>query len=189
MLERSYYKGTKNSAVDGANHLPSYAIDDLVDHSQVAGNYRSKPGDTKPWIEIALTEAVDIAGLEITTFGASTNKRFENVVFRAGLVKSPVGGAGSGDDLLTHNPLVTEYVDTAQPGEVVFLIFPHPVTARYILLQGNSDPADSYPTDSVILELAEVRVIKCKWLEVVRCEVRLSSLSYCSSVLRLSRHR
>ena len=162
MLERSYYSGTKNSPIDGANHKPLYAIDDQVDHSQVTGNYRSKPGYTKPFIEVALSQAVDMAGLEVTTFGAANIRRFEKVIFRAGLVRSPVGGPGSGNDLLTHNPLVMEYLDKAFPGEVIYLTFPFPLTARYVLIQGNANPADTNPTDSVILELAEIRIIKCK---------------------------
>ena len=97
LLDRSYYSGTKNSAIDGGKHRPSYAIDDIVDHSQVSGNYRSKPGYNKPWVEIALTEPVVVAGLEVTTFGAEDNKRFRNIIFRAGLVQSPVGGAGAGN--------------------------------------------------------------------------------------------
>ena len=162
MLERSYYSGTKNSPINGANHKPLYAIDNQVDHSQVAGNYRSKWGYTKPFIELALSQAVDIAGLEITTFGAANIRRFQKVIFRAGLVRSPVGGPGSGNNLLTHNPLVMEYMDKAFPGEVIYLTFPYPRTAKFILLQGNANPADTTPTSSVILELAEVRVIKCK---------------------------
>ena len=166
MLERSYYSGTKNSPIDGANHKPTNAIDDKVDHSQVTGNYRSKPGYTKPFIEVALSQAVDIAGLEITTFGAANIRRFQKVIFRAGLKKSPVGGPGSGNNLLTHNPLVMEYRDRAFPGEVIYLTFPYPRTARYILIQGNANPADTNPTNSVILELAEVRIIKCKYLSI-----------------------
>ena len=37
-------------------------------------DYRSA-ADVKPWFEIELTEALDIAGLEVTTFGAEDNKR------------------------------------------------------------------------------------------------------------------
>ena len=169
MLERSYYSGTKNSPIDGANHKPLYAIDDQVDHSQVTGNYRSKPGYTKPFIELALSQAVDIAGLEVTTFGAANIRRFEKVIFRAGMVMSPVGGPGSGNNLLSHNPFVMEYVDKAYPGEVIYLTFPHPLTARYILIQGNANPADTNPTNSVILELAEVRIIKCEYHTVPYC--------------------
>ena len=40
----------------------------------MAGNYRSK-ADIKPWFEIELTEPVEVAGLEVTTFGAEDNKR------------------------------------------------------------------------------------------------------------------
>ena len=69
LLERSYYDDIWNSPVDGSNHLPSFAIDDLVDHSKAGGNYRSKPGKQKPWIEIQLTSAVEISGLQVTTFG------------------------------------------------------------------------------------------------------------------------
>ena len=49
-------------------------------HSQVTGNYRSKPGYTKPFIEVALSQAVDMAGLEVTTFGAANIRRFEKDV-------------------------------------------------------------------------------------------------------------
>ena len=73
-----------------------------------------------------------------------------------------MGGPGSGNNLLTHNPLVMEYLDKAFPGEVIYLTFPRPLTARYVLIQGNANPADTNPTDSVILELAEIRIIKCK---------------------------
>ena len=169
MLERSYYSGTKNSPIDGANHKPLYAIDDQVDHSQVTGNYRSKPGYTKPFIEVALSQALDMAGLEVTTFGAANIRRFEKVIFRAGMVRSPVGGPGSGNNLLRHNPYVMEYVDKAYPGEVIYLTFPHPLTARYILIQGNANPASTNPTNSVILELAEVRIIKCEYHTVPYC--------------------
>ena len=172
LLERSAYSGTKNSPIDGADHRPLFAIDDIVDHSQETGNYRSKPGDRKPWIEVALTAPVQVAGLEITTYGATNNRRFEKVVVRAGLVQSPVGGPGTGNSVRNHNPRVTEYVDKAERGEVILLTFPSPVTARYILIQANGSPADSFPTDSVILELAEVRVIKCKWRDDIL-------LSYC----------
>ena len=164
MLERSYYRGTKSSPFDGLKHKPVNAIDDKVDHSQVTGNYRSKPGYTKPFIEVALSQAVDIAGLEITTFGAANIRRFEKIIFRAGLKQSPVGGPGSGNNLLTHNPIVMEYMDKAFPGEVIYLTFPYPRTARYILIQGNANPASTNPTNSVILELAEIRIIKCKYL-------------------------
>ena len=43
LLERTLYKGTRNSPVEGGqwtNHQPSFAIDDKVDHSKVVGNYR-----------------------------------------------------------------------------------------------------------------------------------------------------
>ena len=130
LLDRSFYKGTKNSPIEGGqweNHKPAFAIDDAVDHSQVAGNYRSK-ADVKPWFEIELTEAVDVAGLEVTTFGAEDNDRFRNVVFRAGLTQSPVHGAGSGNSLLTHNDFILKYTGTANTaGEVLYIMFPTPV--------------------------------------------------------------
>ena len=76
-LDICYYQGTRNSPVEGGqwdNHKPAFAIDNQVDHSQVVGNYRSK-ADIKPWFEIELTEPVEVAGLEVTTFGAEDNKR------------------------------------------------------------------------------------------------------------------
>ena len=102
-----------------------------VDHSKVVGNYRSLP-DVKPWFEIELTEAVDVAGLEVTTFGAENNKRFRNVVFRAGLTQSPVHGAGTGTSLLTHNDFILKYTGTASSaGEIVYIMFPNPVSQTY----------------------------------------------------------
>ena len=128
LVDRALYGGTKNSAVDGANHLPKYAIDNIVDHSTVEKNYRSKAGYNKPWIEVALTEPVVVAGLEVTTFGAEDNKRFRNVIIRAGLVQSPVGGASAGNNLLSHNNWMYKYVITADQGEVVYIMFKYPVT-------------------------------------------------------------
>ena len=95
-------------------------------HIKLVGNYRSAP-DVKPWIEIELTEAMDVAGLEVWTFGHEDNKRFRNIVFRAGLTQSPVGGPGSGDNLLTHNDFILKYTGTAAMKEIVYIIFPNPV--------------------------------------------------------------
>ena len=97
-----------------------------VAHSKLVGNYRSK-ADVKPWIELELTEAVDVAGLEVWTFGHQDNKRFRNILFRAGLTRSPVGGPGSGDNLLTHNEFILKYTATAAAKEIVYIMFPKPV--------------------------------------------------------------
>ena len=165
-LERSSYADIWNSPVDGVNHIPPYAIDDAVDHSQAAGNYRSKPGFQKPWIEIHLTEPALIAGLEVTSLGHADMKRFKKVIFRAGLTQSPVGKGQGGNDLLTHNPYILEYVDFNTQGEVIYITFPEPVVAKYILLQGNDFKGGRQPTDSVVLEMAEVRIIKCKFVRI-----------------------
>ena len=138
LLDRTFYSGTKNSAVDGMNHKSTFATDDIVDHSQVTGNYRSKPGDSKPWIEIALTEPVVVAGLEVTTFGAEDNKRFRNIVFRAGLTQSPVSGANAGGSLLDHNPFEYKYTSTASAGEVVYIIFKYPVIFLTVFYSSNT---------------------------------------------------
>ena len=106
----------------------SASLCNKVDHSKVVGNYRSK-ADVKPWLEIELTEAVDVAGLEVTTFGAEDNKRFRNVVLRAGLTQSPVHGAGTGTNLLTHNDFILKYTGSADTaGEIVYIMFPNPVS-------------------------------------------------------------
>ena len=164
LLERSYYADIWNSPVDGSSHIPPYAIDDAVDHSQAAGNYRSKPGFQKPWIEIHLTGPVLISGLEVTTLGHEDKKRFKKVIFRAGLTQSPVAKGQGGNELQTHNTFVYEYLPSNTQGEVIYITFPEPMVAKYILLQGNDFKGGRAPTDSVVLEMAEVRIIKCKFL-------------------------
>ena len=59
---------------------------------------------------------------------AEDNKRFRNVIIRAGLVQSPVGGASAGNNLLSHNNWMYKYVITADQGEVVYIMFKYPVT-------------------------------------------------------------
>ena len=165
LLERSYYADIWGSPVVGANHKASFAIDDKVDHSKAAGNYRSKSGFQKPWIEIHLTSPVLISGLEVTTLGHEDKKRFKKVIFRAGLTQSPLANGGGGNALQTHNTYVYEYVDQGNTkGEVIYINFPEPMVAKYILLQGNDFKGSRQPTDSVVLEMAEVRIIKCKFL-------------------------
>ena len=162
LLERSFYSDIWGSPIDGSNHGHGYATDDSVDNSQAAGNYRSKPGFQKPWLEIHLASQVEVSGLEITSFGFQDKKRFKKVIVRAGLTRSPVSKGQGGNDLLTHNPFVYEYVDYNLKGEVIYITFPEPIVAKYILLQGNDNPSQREPTDSVVLELAEVRVVQCK---------------------------
>ena len=162
LLERSSYADIWNSPVDGANHIPPFAIDNAVDHSKAAGNYRSKPGFQKPWVEIHLSGPKLIAGLEVTTLGHEDKKRFKKVIFRAGLTQSPVAKGQGGNDLQTHNTYVLEYVNFNTQGEVIYITFPEPIVAKYILIQGNDFPGSRAPTDSVVLEMAEVRLIKCK---------------------------
>ena len=164
LLERNYYADIWNSPVDGSNHIPPFAIDDVVDHSKAAGNYRSKPGFQKPWIEIHLSAPVLIAGLEVTSLGHEDMKRFKKVIFRAGLTQSPVAKGQGGNELQTHNRYMLEYIDFNTQGEVIYITFPEPVVAKYILLQGNDFKGGRQPTDSVVLEMAEVRIIKCKSL-------------------------
>ena len=163
LLARSYYDQVWNSQADGIDHKSSYAIDNIVDNSQAAGNWRSKAGFQKPWLEIHLTSEVTISGLEVTSYGFEDKKRFRKVIMRAGLVPSPVAKGEGGNDLLTHNPFIFEYSNHNSQGEIIYLNFPQPLAAKYILLQGNDKPAARFPTDSVVLELAEVRVIQGEW--------------------------
>ena len=172
LLERSSYADIWNSPVDGANHIPPFAIDNAVDHSKAAGNYRSKPGFQKPWVEIHLSGPKLIAGLEVTTLGHEDKKRFKKVIFRAGLTQSPVAKGQGGNDLQTHNTYVLEYVNFNTQGEVIYITFPEPIVAKYILIQGNDFPGSRAPTDSVVLEMAEVRLIKCKLVAEIEIEIK-----------------
>ena len=175
LLERSYYSGIWHSPVDGANHVSAFAIDNNVDHSKAAGNYRSKPGFKKPWIEIHLTEPVLVGGLEVTTLGHENKKRFKKVIFRAGLTQSPLAAGQGGNDLQTHNTYLTEYVDFNTQGEVIYITFPDHIVAKHILLQGNDYPGSRWPTDSVVLEMAEVRIIKCKFVRGLKISITRGS--------------
>lgn len=67
---------------------------------------------------------------------------------------------GKGGSKRVTSPIRTHYVGPAAQGETVYLSFPHPVRADYLLVQLDNVNSKA--------ELAEVRVIKCKFLLALR---------------------
>ena len=78
---------------------------------------------------------------------------FHTVDIRAGMKNTAVAGGYSGR-IQETSPVRTHYVGPAGQGETVYLSFPHPVRAEFLLIQLIDVNSQT--------ELSEVKVIKCK---------------------------
>ena len=78
---------------------------------------------------------------------------FHTVDIRAGMKNTAVAGGYSGR-IQETSPVRIHYVGPAGQGETVYLSFPHPVRAEFLLIQLIDVNSQT--------ELSEVKVIKCK---------------------------
>ena len=134
---------------------PAFLIDGVVITGSINNNWFTAINLPNPWFEISLTEPVDIAALEFSTLGAGGGDvdKFRKIAVRAGMTPTSVPHQGSSNNLITDNEQVLEYVGPASQGEVVYVTFPNPRSAQFLLIQAKSVNNN--------LMLSEIRIIKC----------------------------
>ena len=121
--DRSYYKAIKSTKVkedDKQKYGPEYAIDSIVQqvYSTSNRNFYSWDDLQYPWIEVELSEVLDISGVEITSQSSVTtgsSELFRNVKIRAGLDASPLTQDEESSSIDQTNNLITTYKEVIMP--------------------------------------------------------------------------
>ena len=155
------YASTKSSDTkrsEDENYGPNFLLDGLVDNSgpDLENNWLTRRDAIQPWLEITLTEAVDIAAVEFTT---SSILNFMKIDIRAGMNGTSLPHHGSSADLLTDNPVHGNYMGPNTDGEVVYITFSKPIKAKYLVIQARNLNSN--------LMLSELRIIKCKQHNII----------------------
>ena len=99
---------------------PEYAIDNIVQqvYSTSNRNFYSWVDLQYPWIEVELSEVLDISGVEITSQSSVTtgsSELFRNVKIRAGLDSSPLTQDEESSSIDQTNNLITTYKEVIMP--------------------------------------------------------------------------
>ena len=187
--ENNKYGNTKTSQLKNNNNNkfgPQHLFDGVNDDSGYENNWATSSSGKHPWFQVKFTETIFIAGLEIRAFGFEVKKTgfsfqkpfnmhfqntggFQSADIRAGMKGTESAGGMSGSLRIT-SPVRTHYVGPAGQGETVYLSFPHPVRADFLLIQLiNVNSAT---------QLSEVKVIKCRiYTHFLGCYI-----SFCSRV-------
>ena len=82
-----------------------------------------------------MSEAVYMTAIEIRSYGVSDDERFKKVDFRAGMTSTAKTDGSEPANVITDVPLMSHYIGPAGKGELFYITFPSPVTAKYVLLQ------------------------------------------------------
>ena len=128
-------KATKVRSNSKSDHGCRYLYDDTIVDNAQAGNFFTIGGLKNPWAEVELTEAVYMTAIEIRSYGVSDDERFKKVDFRAGMTSTAKTDGSEPANVITDVPLMSHYIGPAGKGELFYITFPSPVTAKYVLLQ------------------------------------------------------
>ena len=99
---------------------PEHAIDNIVQqvYSTSNRNFYSWGDLQYPWIEVELSEVLDISGVEITSQSSVTTggaELFRNVKIRAGLDSTPLTQDEESSSIDQTNNLITTYKEVIMP--------------------------------------------------------------------------
>ena len=140
-----------------ANYGAQFLIDGVIKTGELEGNWVTDNGLTHPWIQLSLTEPLEIIGVEFSAMGhnsGSVADKFKKIDVRAGMTSTSRPHKGHSNTAINDNPIMAYYLGPAGNREVVYITFQSPVTAQYIVVQGRNIQSN--------LMLTEVRIIKCK---------------------------
>ena len=148
--ERDSYEAALSSKTLAA----LYRSDIMIDGADTKHFYFFTTPHTKPWLEIQLSSAVaGIAGLEFQCQATAT-KYLGNIRVSAGLQPTRLTDGVDGTTVDHVNTYLGKYKGPTGGGEIVYITFPQPVLAKYILLQ-----KDNPATTNTRLAGQEIKVL------------------------------